>query len=72
MDKMAGPQIARAQKWWPGGPRPALGNDAGAYDEAVRAVRAGELDADAAAGQLIDRMTDRELLGLLDGDSPDA
>jgi beta-glucosidase len=41
-----------------------------AYDELVRAVRAGELDADAAANRLIDRMTDRELLGLLDGDSP--
>ncbi|MGP5733089.1 beta-glucosidase [Arthrobacter rhombi] len=40
------------------------------FDEAVRAVRAGSLDADAAADQLIDRMTDRELLGLLDGDSP--
>ncbi len=41
-----------------------------AYGEAIRAVRAGELDADAAAEQLIDRMTDAELLGLLDGDSP--
>lgn len=41
-----------------------------AYDEAVRAVRADELDADAAADLLIDRMTDAELLGLLDGDSP--
>jgi beta-glucosidase len=40
------------------------------YGEVVRAVRAGELDADAAADRLIDRMTDRELLGLLDGDSP--
>ncbi|MCU1415985.1 MAG: glycosyl hydrolase, partial [Schumannella sp.] len=40
------------------------------YSEAVRAVRAGELDPDAAADQLIDRMTDAELLGLLDGDSP--
>jgi beta-glucosidase len=41
-----------------------------AYDQAVRAVRANELDADAAAERLIDRMTDTELLGLLDGDSP--
>lgn len=41
-----------------------------AYDEAVRAVRAGQLDADEAAAQLIDRMTDGEILGLLDGDSP--
>lgn len=40
------------------------------YDEAVRAVRAAEFDADAAADLLIDRMTDAELLGLLDGDSP--
>ncbi|WP_245933733.1 beta-glucosidase family protein [Arthrobacter livingstonensis] len=41
-----------------------------AYGEAVRAVRAGELDADEAADLIIDRMTDREVLGLLDGDSP--
>ncbi len=41
-----------------------------AYGEAVRAVRAGELDTDEAADQLIGRMTDGELLGLLDGDSP--
>jgi beta-glucosidase len=41
-----------------------------AYDEAVRAVRAGELGADEAADQLIDRRTDGEVLGLLDGDSP--
>ncbi len=41
-----------------------------AYDEAVRAVRAGKFDADEAAGRLIGRMTDREVLGLLDGDSP--
>lgn len=74
MDMMAAPPAARAQKWWSGGTRPAsdkaLTADRGAYDEAVRAVRAGTLDADDAAGQLIDRMTDRELLGLLDGDSP--
>lgn len=44
--------------------------ESGAYGEAIRAVRAGELDADEAADQLIDRMTDGELLGLLDGDSP--
>ena len=43
---------------------------AGAYGEAVRAVRTGELDADEAAEQVITRMTGRELLGLLDGDSP--
>jgi hypothetical protein len=41
-----------------------------AYDEGVWAVREGELEADAAADQLIGRMTDRELLRLLDGDSP--
>ena len=41
-----------------------------AWEEAVRAVRTGELDPDAAADRLIGRMTDRELLGLLDGDSP--
>jgi beta-glucosidase len=41
-----------------------------AYEEAVRAVRAGRLDPDAAADHLIERMTDSELLGLLDGDSP--
>jgi beta-glucosidase len=41
-----------------------------AYGEAVRAVRAGELDADEATEQLIDRMTGGEILGLLDGDSP--
>ncbi|MCU1633363.1 MAG: glycosyl hydrolase family protein [Micrococcaceae bacterium] len=41
-----------------------------AYGEAVRAVRAGELNADDAAEQLIERMTDGEILGLLDGDSP--
>jgi beta-glucosidase len=41
-----------------------------AYDAAVRAVRAAELDADAAAERLIERMTDAELLRLLDGDSP--
>ncbi|HEX7834186.1 MAG TPA: glycoside hydrolase family 3 C-terminal domain-containing protein [Pseudolysinimonas sp.] len=40
------------------------------YDDVVRAVRAGELDADAAADLLIDRMTDTELFALLDGDSP--
>lgn len=40
------------------------------YSDAVRAVRAGELDADRAADQLIAQLTDAELLGLLDGDSP--
>jgi beta-glucosidase len=44
--------------------------ESSAYGEAVRAVRAGERDADEAAEQLIDRMTDGEILGLLDGDSP--
>ncbi|MET3948753.1 hypothetical protein ABIB49_003478 [Arthrobacter sp. UYCu512] len=44
--------------------------ECGAYGEAVRAVQASELDADAAAEQLIDRMTDGEILELLDGDSP--
>jgi len=40
-----------------------------AFDAAVRAVRAGELDADAAADNLIAELNDHELLGLLDGDS---
>jgi beta-glucosidase len=40
-----------------------------AYDDAVHAVRAGELDADAAADRLIAELTDHELLGLLDGDA---
>ena len=44
--------------------------ESSAWGAAVRAVRAGELDADTAAHQLIDQMTDEELLGLLDGDSP--
>ena len=74
MDMIAGRWAARAQKWWGGGMPPASGKamtaEGGEYDEAVRAVRAGTLDADQAAGQLIDRMTDREVLGLLDGDSP--
>jgi beta-glucosidase len=41
-----------------------------AYANGVRAVRAGELDADRVADQLIEQMTDAELFGLLDGDSP--
>lgn len=40
-----------------------------AFDDAVRSVRAGELDADAAADSLIAELSDHELLGLLDGDS---
>lgn len=40
------------------------------YGDAVRAVRAGELDADGAADRIIQQMADDELLGLLDGDSP--
>ncbi|HEU0206970.1 MAG TPA: glycoside hydrolase family 3 C-terminal domain-containing protein [Pseudolysinimonas sp.] len=40
-----------------------------AYADAVRSVRAGELDADAAADRLIAELTDHELLGLLDGDA---
>ncbi len=40
------------------------------YSEAVRAVRSGEIDPDAAADGLIAKLTDSELLGLLDGDSP--
>jgi len=42
----------------------------GDYDQAVREVQAARTDPDAAADQLLDRMTDGELLGLLDGDSP--
>ncbi len=49
------------------GSGPADGTD---YGEAVRAVRAGERGADAAADGLIAQLTDSELLGLLDGDSP--
>jgi len=41
-----------------------------AFDDAVRAVRAVEIDADEASSQLISLLTDKELLGLLDGDSP--
>tara|TARA_R110002051_G_scaffold46767_2_gene93383 strand:+ start:1915 stop:4143 length:2229 start_codon:yes stop_codon:yes gene_type:complete len=41
-----------------------------AFDEAVQAVRAGEFDVDAASDQLISLLTEKELLGLLDGDSP--
>jgi beta-glucosidase len=47
--------------------------DAGAdteFEDAVRAMRAAELDPDAAADQLIGHLTETELLGLLDGDSP--
>lgn len=40
------------------------------YGELVRAVRANELTADAAADRLIGQLTDAELLGMLDGDSP--
>ncbi|ABM07524.1 beta-glucosidase family protein [Paenarthrobacter aurescens] len=43
--------------------------ESSAYGEAVRAVRTGEISADEAANQLIDRMTEGEVLGLLDGDS---
>ncbi|MBI5160936.1 MAG: glycoside hydrolase family 3 C-terminal domain-containing protein [Micrococcales bacterium] len=41
-----------------------------AFDAAVESVRAGMADPDTAADELIARLTDRELLGLLDGDSP--
>ncbi|MBH0082282.1 beta-glucosidase [Salinibacterium sp. SWN167] len=41
-----------------------------AFEEAVAAVRAGTIDADEASAQLIRLLTDKELLGLLDGDSP--
>ncbi|HXH33857.1 MAG TPA: glycoside hydrolase family 3 C-terminal domain-containing protein [Plantibacter sp.] len=40
------------------------------YASVVRNVRDGALDADDAAERLIRQLTDRELLGLLDGDSP--
>ena len=52
-----------------GAPDPAHG-DKSAYAEAVRAIRASETDPDTAAASLIERMTDAELLWLLDGDSP--
>ena len=41
-----------------------------AYGAAVRAIRASEIDADSAADQLIEQLTDAELLWLLDGDAP--
>ncbi|GHD81016.1 beta-glucosidase [Salinibacterium amurskyense] len=41
-----------------------------AFDDAVRAVRAGTVDADTASAQLVSLLTEKELLGLLDGDSP--
>lgn len=41
-----------------------------AFDDAVRAVRVAEIDADEASACLISLLTDKELLGLLDGDSP--
>ncbi len=44
--------------------------ESSAYEDAVRAVRTGEFTADEAASQLITMMTDGEILGLLDGDSP--
>jgi beta-glucosidase len=44
--------------------------EADAYDEVVREIRADRLDPDTGAERLIDRLTDAELLGLLDGDSP--
>jgi len=39
------------------------------FDDAVRSIRAGELDADAASDALIAELSDHELLGLLDGDA---
>lgn len=52
------------------GPRPASTRPGPEWEEAVRAVGAGELDPDEAADRLIALLTDDELLGLLDGDSP--
>lgn len=52
------------------GPRPGSTRSRPQWAEAVRDVRAGEADADEAADRLIGLMTDGELLGLLDGDSP--
>jgi len=48
----------------------AMKASAHAFDEAVRAVRAGEIGADEASAQLIGLLTDKEQLRLLDGDSP--
>jgi len=48
----------------------AMKASAHAFDEAVRAVRAGGIDADEASAQLIGLLTDKEQLRLLDGDSP--
>ncbi|SJN10367.1 Beta-glucosidase [Leucobacter sp. 7(1)] len=74
MEMNAGRRAARAQYGRRAGRRAAstdtMTTEGNAYGEAVRAVRAGELDADEAADQLIDQMTVEEVLGLLDGDSP--
>jgi hypothetical protein len=40
------------------------------FDDAVEQVRAGEITATAAADQLVGKLSDRELLWLLDGDTP--
>lgn len=40
------------------------------FDTAVHALRAGDHDADAAAAEVVRSLTDRELLGILDGDEP--
>jgi beta-glucosidase len=69
MEMAAGRRAVRGRRRWSAA-RPASTGAVTAYDEAVRSVRAAEFDADAAADLLIERMTDVELLGLLDGDSP--
>ncbi|MBH0109964.1 glycoside hydrolase family 3 C-terminal domain-containing protein [Salinibacterium sp. NG22] len=48
----------------------ALAASVHAFDDAIRAVRTGTIDADTASAQLVSLLTDKELLGLLDGDSP--
>jgi beta-glucosidase len=40
------------------------------FDDAVRQLRAGDITADEAAERLIAQLTDKELLWLLDGDTP--
>ena len=59
------PRTRRSTGRRPGSTRPGP-----EWEEAVRAVEAGELDPDEAADRLIALLTDDELLGLLDGDSP--
>ena len=73
MGMSAGRRATRAASSRASGPEQDSANpavDGTQYDELVRAVRADELDADTAADRLIEQLSDPELLGMLDGDSP--